>query len=121
MPELPEVETVRRILNKSIIGKKILGIDIRYDKIIQNVSVEEFKKSLINQTFINVNRKGKYLICELNDYYLLVHLRMEGKFFLMHDEELSKHDHIIFKFEDSNLRYNDTRKFGTMHLFKTFC
>ena len=36
----------------------------------------------------------------------------------MHDEELSKHDHIIFKFEDSNLRYNDTRKFGTMHLFK---
>ncbi|MDY2902390.1 MAG: DNA-formamidopyrimidine glycosylase [Bacilli bacterium] len=118
MPELPEVETVRRILNKSIIGKKILGIDIRYDKIIQNVSVEEFKKSLINQTFINVNRKGKYLICELNDYYLLVHLRMEGKFFLMHDEELSKHDHIIFKFEDSNLRYNDTRKFGTMHLFK---
>ena len=62
--------------------------------------------------------KGKYLICVLDNYYLIVHLRMEGKFFLMHDEKLSSHDHIIFKFNDSNLRYNDTRKFGTMHLFE---
>ena len=43
---------------------------------------------------------------------------MEGKYFLMHDEDISKHDHIIFYFNDSNLRYNDTRKFGTMHLYK---
>lgn len=118
MPELPEVETVRSILERQIIGKTILDIDIYYDKIIQNVSPEEFKDKLINQTFREMKRKGKYLICVLDDYYLIVHLRMEGKFFLMHDEPLSKHDHIIFKFNQSELRYNDTRKFGTMHLFK---
>ncbi len=118
MPELPEVETVRSILEQNVINKKIIDIDIRYDKIIQNVTKEEFIYKLKNQTFIGMKRKGKYLICILNDYYLIVHLRMEGKFFLMHDEELSTHDHIIFKFSDSNLRYNDTRKFGTMHLFE---
>lgn len=118
MPELPEVETVRSILSKNIINKTIKSININYEKIIQNVSVEEFKSSLIGQTFIEMKRKGKYLICVLNDYYLIVHLRMEGKFFLMHDEPLTKHDHIIFKFDNSELRYNDTRKFGTMHLLK---
>lgn len=117
MPELPEVETVRRILEKDILNKTIKEINIRYSKIIQNVSEKEFISKLTNQTFREIKRKGKYLICGLDDYYLIIHLRMEGKFFLMHNEELSKHDHIIFKFENSELRYNDTRKFGTMHLF----
>lgn len=116
MPELPEVETVKRILQKNILNKTILDIEIRYDKIIQNVSVNDFVSKLKNQTFIDLKRRGKYLICVLNDYYLIVHLRMEGKFFYMHNEPYSIHDHIIFKFDDSELRYNDTRKFGTMHL-----
>lgn len=118
MPELPEVETVRTILEKNIINKTIKDVVIKYDKIIQNVSVNEFVNNLNGQTFLEMRRRGKYLICVLNDYYLIVHLRMEGKFFLMHNEPLSNHDHIIFKFENSELRYNDTRKFGTMHLFK---
>lgn len=118
MPELPEVETVRSILEKNILNKTILDVEIRYDKILQNSTKEDFVNKLKNQTFIQMKRKGKYLICVLSDYYLIVHLRMEGKFFLMHDEPLSNHDHIIFKFNDSELRYNDTRKFGTMHLFE---
>ena len=118
MPELPEVETVRTILEKNIINKTIEDVVIKYDKIIQNVSINEFITNLKGQTFIEMKRRGKYLICVLNDYYLIVHLRMEGKFFFMHNEPLSNHDHIIFKFNDSELRYNDTRKFGTMHLFK---
>jgi formamidopyrimidine-DNA glycosylase len=116
MPELPEVETVKRILQKNILNKTILDIEVRYDKIIQNQTKDDFINKLKNQTFIELKRRGKYLICVLNDYYLIVHLRMEGKFFYMHNEPYSIHDHIIFKFNDSELRYNDTRKFGTMHL-----
>lgn len=118
MPELPEVETVKNILKIDILNKQIKKVDVFYNKIIQNVSEEEFKSSLKNQTFKDIKRKGKYLIFILDDYYLLGHMRMEGKYFLMHDEEITKHDHIIFYFENDNLRYNDTRKFGTMHLFK---
>ena len=116
MPELSEVETVKRILQKNILNKTILDIEVRYDKIIQNQTKDDFINKLKNQTFIDLKRRGKYLICVLNDYYLIVHLRMEGKFFYMHNEPYSIHDHIIFKFNDSELRYNDTRKFGTMHL-----
>ena len=118
MPELPEVETVRNSLKEVILNKKIKDIVVRYDKIIENVSVEEFKESLIGQEFIDIKRRGKYLIFELTDYYLIAHLRMEGKFFDYTDLDYGKHDHIIFIFDDFNLRYNDTRKFGRMDLFK---
>ncbi len=117
MPELPEVETVKRILLNNIVGKTIIDIDVRYAKIIQNMDVDTFKSTLIGQTFTDIQRRGKHLICVLTTHYLIVHLRMEGKFFLMHDEELNKHDHIIFKFSESELRYNDTRKFGTMFVY----
>ena len=118
MPELPEVETVRNSLKEIILNKKIKDIVIRYDKIIENVSVEEFKDSLVGQEFIDIKRRGKYLIFELTNYYLVSHLRMEGKFFDYTDLDYGKHDHIIFIFDDFNLRYNDTRKFGRMDLFK---
>lgn len=118
MPELPEVETVKNTLKLNILNKKIIDVKVNYSKIIQNVSEVEFINKLKDQSFIDVLRKGKHLIFVLNDYYLIGHMRMEGKYFLMHEEEINKHDHIIFEFEDSNLRYNDTRKFGTMFLYE---
>ena len=118
MPELPEVETVRNSLKEIILNKRIIDIVIRYDKIIENVTPDEFRCSLIGQEIIDIKRRGKYLIFELTDYYLISHLRMEGKFFDYTDLDYGKHDHIIFIFDDFNLRYNDTRKFGRMDLFK---
>lgn len=118
MPELPEVETVKETLKLNILNKQIKDVKVYYDKIIQNQSKEDFINKLKNQRFLDILRKGKHLIFVLEDYYLIGHLRMEGKYFIMHDEEITKHDHIIFEFDDSNLRYNDTRKFGTMFLFE---
>jgi len=117
MPEIAEVETVRRTLKKHVLNKKITNIDIIYPKIVET-DLEEFKNNLINNKFIDIKRKGKWLIFELQKYYLLSHLRMEGKFFLKNNkEEKEKHEHIIITFDDNmTLRYHDTRKFGRMAL-----
>ena len=116
MPELPEVETVKNTLKKQILGKKVKSVKILYDGII-DTNKDEFKKNIIGQSFINIERRGKFLIFELNDYYLVSHLRMEGKYFIKPvDEEISKHEHIIFYLDDFTLRYHDTRKFGKMYL-----
>ena len=120
MPELPEVETVKRSLCQLVLNKEINEVIVNYDRIVQSDLVM-FKKNLIGQEIKDITRVGKYLVFRLTDYILLSHLRMEGKYFLKSKtDELSKHDHIIFKFTDSTeLRYNDTRKFGVMYLFNT--
>lgn len=117
MPELPEVETVRQVLRKKVIGKTISHVEILYDKIIKT-DIFTFTNNIINQKINEVERFGKYLLIRLDDYYLISHLRMEGKYLYRNsDEEIEKHTHIIFRFSDyTELRYNDVRKFGTMHL-----
>lgn len=117
MPELPEVETVKETLKKQILNQKILDVVVNYPNIIERPSLEEFIKKVKNQTIIDIKRRGKWLLFELNDYYLLSHLRMEGKYYIKNfDDEVTRHQHVIFKFKDFELRYNDTRKFGRMYL-----
>ena len=116
MPELPEVETVKESLKKQILKKRIKSIKILYDGIIAS-NLDDFKKNIINQEFIDIERRGKFLIFELNDYYLVSHLRMEGKYFIRPvSDEINKHEHVIFYFDEKSLRYQDTRKFGKMYL-----
>ena len=117
MPELPEVETVKEVLKKQILNQKILDVIVNYPKMIENMSSLEFINKLKHQTIIDIKRRGKWLLFELNNYYLLSHLRMEGKYYIKSfDDEVTKHQHVIFKFKDFELRYNDTRKFGRMYL-----
>ena len=117
MPELPEVETVKETLKKQILNQKILDVVVNYPNIIEKPSVEEFIEKIKNQTIIDIKRRGKWLLFELNDYYLLSHLRMEGKYYIKNfNDEVTRHQHVIFKFKDFELRYNDTRKFGRMYL-----
>ena len=117
MPELPEVETVKEVLKKQVLNQKILDVAVNYPKMIENMDYLEFIDKLKNQTIIDIKRRGKWLLFELNDYYLLSHLRMEGKYYIKHfNDEVTKHQHVIFKFKDFELRYNDTRKFGRMYL-----
>ena len=119
MPEIAEVETVRNTLKNMILNKEIKSVNVIYPKMLES-NVEEFKKLLPGKKIIDIKRVGKWLIFDLSDYYLLSHLRMEGKFFVKnHDEEINKHEHIIITFTDNtDLRYHDTRKFGRMNLIK---
>ncbi|AAU24562.1 DNA-formamidopyrimidine glycosylase [Bacillus licheniformis] len=121
MPELPEVETVRRTLAGLVRGKTIDAVDVRWTKIIKRPEEpEEFARLLAGQTIQSIGRRGKFLLFHLDDCVMVSHLRMEGKYGLhQNDEPLDKHVHVIFRFTDgSELRYRDVRKFGTMHLFK---
>ena len=80
MPELPEVETVRRTLKNIVIGEKIESIDIHYAKIVKEVSIDDFKDKLIGRTILDIERYGKYLIFLFEDIALISHLRMEIKY-----------------------------------------
>ncbi|WP_088042991.1 DNA-formamidopyrimidine glycosylase [Bacillus sp. EAC] len=120
MPELPEVETVRRTLVDLVVGKTISSVIVSWENIIkQPKDVEEFQLLLQGQTVEDVNRRGKFLLFQLTDLTLVSHLRMEGKFRVFPTEEpVAPHTHVRFLFEDgTELRYQDVRKFGTMHLF----
>ncbi len=120
MPELPEVETVVRTLEVQLKDAVIEHVDVLFEKIVENVSPEEFATRLQGQKFTTFERRGKYLLLGLSDEMLIVHLRMEGKFYIeTENDPLEKHTHIVFHLSDQReLRYHDVRKFGRMNLYR---
>ncbi|CAG9608865.1 DNA-formamidopyrimidine glycosylase [Pseudoneobacillus rhizosphaerae] len=121
MPELPEVETVRKTLENLVLNKTIEHITISWPKMIKNpTEIDQFTDALKGQTIKKIGRRGKFLIFYTDVYALVSHLRMEGKYAVYpKDEPFDKHTHVVFHFTDgTDLRYKDVRKFGTMHLFK---
>jgi formamidopyrimidine-DNA glycosylase len=121
MPELPEVETVRRTLEVLTIGKVMKEVSVSWPKMIKRPDeVEQFNDALKGQTIKEIGRRGKFLIIYTDVYALVSHLRMEGKYGLFSSEDpVDKHTHVIFHFTDgTELRYKDVRKFGTMHLYE---
>ncbi|MFC7442866.1 DNA-formamidopyrimidine glycosylase [Laceyella putida] len=120
MPELPEVETVRKTLKRLVVGKTIADVTVKLPRIIQHPDdVELFRQQLIGCTITDVQRRGKFLKIICPPWVLVSHLRMEGKYRLAEETDpLEKHTHVIFQFTDgTQLRYHDVRQFGTMHLF----
>ncbi len=117
MPELPEVETVRRTLLKLVLNKTVKDVYYDYDKMIK-MDTQLFVLRLKGQTIYNIERYGKYLVFILDKDVLIMHMRMEGKFYIKtNQDEISPYEHVIFSFTDgSEMRYHDVRKFGTIHL-----
>lgn len=118
MPELPEVETVRKGLEQLVVGKTIEQVTVLWPKIIEAPVVELFDLQLRGQSIEKIERRGKFLIFKLSQADLVSHLRMEGKY-EVHSagDPISKHTHVIFSFTDkTELRYLDVRKFGRMVL-----
>ena len=120
MPEMPEVETVRRTLTPLAVGKTIKRVDVWYDKVIVG-DVKSFQQQLKGKTIEKIDRYGKYLLFRLGDLTIVSHLRMEGKYRLITaDAPREKHEHLQFIFTDgSALRYDDVRKFGRLQLVET--
>jgi len=120
MPELPEVETVRRTLQRLVTGKTIQAVDVRLPRIVRRpAEPEAFARALEGLTIQGVERRGKFLKIMLGDILLLSHLRMEGRYGLYDAaDEVENHTHVIFRFTDgTELRYRDVRQFGTMDVF----
>ncbi len=120
MPELPEVETVKRTLEKLVVGKMIEDVTVSLPRIIRRPDdIQVFANQLSGTTITAVERRGKFLKLFAPPYVLVSHLRMEGKYRVVDGiEPVEKHTHVIFHFTDgTELRYRDVRQFGTMDLF----
>ncbi|HBF39960.1 MAG TPA: formamidopyrimidine-DNA glycosylase [Firmicutes bacterium] len=140
MPELPEVETIRRTLLPKLIGRTIINGTVLLPKLIQNIPVEEFLAQICGQKIITLDRRGKYLLFYLDntlspnfrsssqpdDYHegnlvLAIHLRMTGQLKVESSEILlEKATYMQLTLDNGNeLRYRDQRKFGRIMLFET--
>lgn len=117
MPELPEVETVRRGLERLVVGRTILSLEVKVPKMIKT-SYDSFLHDLPGQMIQVMRRRGKYLIFDFGQLIMISHLRMEGKYLLFTDQVPdNKHFHLFFKLDDGSiLVYQDVRKFGTFDL-----
>jgi len=120
MPELPEVQTVvNDLIAENLIGRMIVGVEIRWPKIVAEPPAGKFPELIQNRTVINISRRGKFIQIALKPQkFLFIHLRMSGRLFITTaDSPLSKHEHLILVLNDGrHLRYHDTRKFGRFWL-----
>ena len=119
MPELPEVETVRRVLSSQLKGKTIEDMAIRNPDVIAHPSADGFSEKAVGRVFRLLKRRGKFLIAELDDgSEIVIHLRMTGCLLLAPpDYPGEKHTHVVFRLSEGNeLRFSDTRRFGRLWL-----
>lgn len=120
MPELPEVEMVARGLREPLTGRRVCGLWTDWPRIIDSPDPEEFAARIDGQVFRSVTRRGKYLLCALDDETLIVHLRMTGRLYVAADDERFDADrwlHFRLQLDDGKqLRFSDARKFGRVWL-----
>ncbi len=130
MPELPEVETVRRGLAPTFVGGRITQVEARRPDL-RFPLPERFAERLEGQRVVDLRRRAKYLLADLESgETLAIHLGMSGSFRIEGDEPMgvfhydrskaAAHDHVVFAFEGgARAVYNDPRRFGYMTLIKT--
>jgi len=113
MPELPEVETVRRGLEKRVSGQIIKSVEVRHRRATNPRSIRKLN-DLTGSKIISINRRGKFLWFELDrDYVLVAHLGMSGQFQIQPSgTKPFKHTRVLFKLEGIDLHFIDQRTFG---------
>lgn len=116
MPELPEVETTCRGIEKLTRGKTVDHVVIRQKQLRWEVP-SAIKRILPGQSIQQITRRGKYIIVHTKAGHLIIHLGMSGRLWVIDSSTpYQKHDHIDIQFNDGScLRYHDPRRFGSMH------
>lgn len=119
MPELPEVETLRRYLQTTDCpGSAVRRVRVLWGRSIEEPDAQAFGKQLEGDRICGIDRRGKYLVFGLaSGSTLLVHLRMTGGFrFFPGEHGPDRHDRVLFELESGVLVFHDTRKFGRLRL-----
>jgi len=117
VPELPEVETVRRVLEKRIAGRRIVGLEVRDPRLRTPLDPAALHAALVGRSIVHVARRSKYLLLHLSgDRVLVVHLGMTGNLRVARgDDVLEPHTHVrIALGGGEELRYADPRRFGML-------
>jgi formamidopyrimidine-DNA glycosylase len=121
MPELPEVETVRRILEPQLAGETVTAVAVRSPQVIAHPEAGRFAMLLQGKTFAQISRRGKFLTLHfVNGDRLCLHLRMTGQLLVLPaDEPVANHTHLILSLSGgAQLRYIDVRRFGRFWYFQ---
>lgn len=121
MPELPEVETVKRILDSLIVGRTITSVEVApsFPGVLCGPDGVDASRTLPGLVFQKTSRRGKYLIVGLSDqWHLIVHLRMTGRLLVVdHEAPAVRFEHLRMALDDgTDLRFADQRKFGRVEL-----
>ena len=118
MPELPEVETIRRELDKEVVGKKVKAVDVETMRAVRrHPNKKNFVDRLVGAKITGLKRRGKWLVFSLDtDEVLVVHLGMSGQLRRQaNKDETAKHTHVVITFtQKGQLRFIDPRTFGEM-------
>ncbi len=116
MPELPEVETIKRELEKKILGKKITEVKVIRPKVIKEPSVDKFEQGLTGEAPEEIIRKAKVLIIKFGEQkFLIIHLRITG--WLLYGRKEEEKARLVFRFSDAScLNYMDSRLLGELRL-----
>lgn len=120
MPELPEVENVRRAIEGNLSGRCVSGMTVRFPGVLGQ-SEATTRRALVGASLTDVHRHGKAMILNFvradgDAVHLMVHLRMTGQIFILPDYVPDKHVHVTFDFEGVPVHYRDIRKFGQLTL-----
>ena len=119
MPELPEVQTVVNHIRGDLVGKKIVGIIPLWEKSLHNFKPNDLSIKNKKNRILDVRIRAKFIIIDLGDFIIAVHLRMTGKLYIQEGSSIPKYTRAIIKLENSkDLIFDDIRKFGRIYLYK---
>lgn len=119
MPELPEVETVRRGLAPLVAGRRVMQVTVRHRGLRWPVAAD-LERELEARSIVDVDRRGKYLLLRCEGGTLIVHLGMSGSLRVVPAATpAARHDHLDLALDDGRtIRLNDPRRFGSVHWVK---